>query len=147
VHLGTLFLRRSLQGISIGALSVSLAVAADAPKAKKTNQAKNAKTTAAAPSTSGMVITKDPVSGQLEGGTLQQQRQLPQTLLRVGEPQPVRLPNGLVKLTVGPEMMSASTVTRNSDGTLSYQGFDSVKDAEAELKKKEADKEKANDKR
>lgn len=130
MNLGNLFTRTSLRYVLMGGMGVSLLLAADAPKAKKPVRKQADSTAAVAPASSGMTITKDPLTGRLEGGALQPQ-QPALGRFSVGVPQEIRLPNGMTLVRTGPEFMNASVVTRNSDGTLNFQCVDNLKTADA----------------
>lgn len=97
--------------------------AAKAPPSTDATKAPAAAETAARPSPAGapsMVVTKDPVTGQLRAPTAEEMRALnalrPQAVPVA--PQVVVLPNGTKMVRLGEENMSYAVVRRNPDGTL-----------------------------
>ncbi|HTS00905.1 MAG TPA: hypothetical protein VMN04_00120 [Thermoanaerobaculia bacterium] len=70
---------------------------------------------------SNLIVTKDPVTGELRPATAAEREQLlGRRPLVAPSPEIVTLPDGTVMLKERPENANYAVATRNADGTLSY---------------------------
>lgn len=141
-----MLITRSLRARAVGSVILCLAfvtagIAADAPNAPKSRKAQKRATQKSKTSghNSGMVISRDPDSGQLQSGVGVSQ---PASAARVAEPAPqqVRLPNGLVMIRSTSQHMSTSVVTRDADGRTALHCVDGDEQAQKLIRDYERDR-------